>query len=99
MTLPPRRDSEGAEDDEDDTGGSGPPSSGGRWRGSGHWSDRLIKIQLVGAAVGTVLVAPVLILPAGWIRTTWIVIAVLLGSLVVIRVYIEDNKKEPPAHP
>lgn len=56
-------------------------------------TNRMIKVQLVGALWGICLLAPTLLFPAGWIRYTWIVIAVLVTCAVVIRVYMQERKK------
>lgn len=54
---------------------------------------RMIKVQLVAALWGICLLAPTLLLPAGWIRYTWIVTAVLVTCAVVIRVYMQERRK------
>ncbi|RPE78113.1 MULTISPECIES: hypothetical protein [unclassified Frondihabitans] len=56
-------------------------------------TNRMIKVQLVGALWGICLLAPTLLFPAGWIRYTWIVVAVLVTRAVVIRVYLQESKK------
>lgn len=56
-------------------------------------TNKMIKVQLVGALWGICLLAPTLLFPAGWIRYTWIVIAVLVTCAVVTRVYLQERKK------
>ena len=56
-------------------------------------TNKMIKVQLVGALWGICLLSPTLLFPAGWIRYTWIVIAVLVTCVVVTRVYLQERKK------
>ena len=56
-------------------------------------TNTMIKVQLVGALWGICLLSPTLLFPAGWIRYTWIVIAVLVTCAVVTRVYLQERKK------
>jgi hypothetical protein len=56
-------------------------------------TNKTIKVKLVGALWGICLLSPTLLFPAGWIRYTWIVIAVLVTCAVVTRVYLQERKK------
>jgi len=90
MTNSPR-------DEEDDLHGAEVPAK--EWRSAQNDRDRDhavnlgIKVRLVGALWGICLLAPTLLFPAGWIRWTWIVIAVLVTCAVVIRVYRQGRQR------
>lgn len=58
-----------------------------------HEVNQRIKIKLVGALWGICLLTPTFFLPAGWILWTWIVVAILITSAVVIRVYRQGRDK------